>query len=109
MEVAKRLADWRDQPPEQWFIAVNRYVPPVVTAVLVIGIAYQLATLTWVLAPGSTPTIGAAPRPVNVGTAAAPSDYDALTNSHLFGQAAEQQAKAPEPAVIDAPDTTLSL
>ena len=47
MDVAKRLADWRDQPPEQWFTAINRYLPPVVTAILVIAIAYQLATLTW--------------------------------------------------------------
>ena len=27
MDVAKRLADWRDQPPEQWFTAINRYLP----------------------------------------------------------------------------------
>ena len=52
MDVAKRLADWKDQPPEQWFTAVNRYLPPGVTAVLVIAIAYQLATLTWTLVPG---------------------------------------------------------
>jgi general secretion pathway protein C len=109
MDVAKRLADWRDQPPEQWFTAVNRYVPPAVTAVLVIAIAYQLATLTWTLVPGSTPIAAAPPRPINVGNAPAPSDYGALTDSHLFGQAAEQATTAPEPALIDAPETTLSL
>jgi general secretion pathway protein C len=110
MDVAKRLADWRDQPPEQWFTAVNRFVPPVVTAVLVITIAYQLATLTWTLVPGSTPTATAAPRPLNAGNAPAPTDYSALRDSHLFGQAAERAATAtPEPALIDAPDTTLSL
>ena len=47
MDVAKRLAEWRDQPPEQWFSAANRYLPPGLTTVLVIAIAYQLATLTW--------------------------------------------------------------
>ena len=52
MDVAKRLAAWREQPPEQWLTAINRYLPPGVTAVLVIAIAYQLATITWTLTPG---------------------------------------------------------
>ena len=51
MDVAKRLADWKDQPPEQWFTAINRYLPPVATALIVIAIAYQLATLTWTARP----------------------------------------------------------
>ncbi len=59
MDVAKRLAEWRDQPPEQWFSAVNRYLPPGLTTVLVIAIAYQLATLTWTLVPGSHSRLGA--------------------------------------------------
>src|SRR5688572_13699304 len=107
MDVSKRLADWRDQPPELWFTTVNRYLPPVVTAVLVIAIAYQLATLTWTLAPGSTPA--AAPAARAVGNEAAPAtDYSVLNNSHLFGEAAEQSAPV-VPVVVDAPDTTLSL
>jgi general secretion pathway protein C len=106
MDVAKRLADWRDQPPEQWFNAANRYLPPGITGVLVIAIAYQLATLTWTLVPGSTPS--AAP-PLRAAEAGAPAaDYSALTNSHLFGEADEQAAPVIA-AVVDAPDTTLSL
>ena len=108
MDVAKRLADWRDQPPEQWFNAANRYLPPGVTGVLVIAIAYQLAALTWALVPGSTPSAAPAARTFDAGADAPASDYSALTNSHLFGEAAEQT----EPVVaevVDAPDTTLSL
>lgn len=109
MDVAKRLADWRDQPPEQWFTAINRYLPPGVTAVLVIAIAYQLATLTWALVPGSTPVVAPVVRPAaGAGGAGPASDYSALKDAHLFGEAAEQ----PEtvlPAVVDAPDTTLNL
>ncbi len=108
MDVAKRLADWRDQPPEQWLTTVNRYLPPGVTALLVIAIAYQLATLTWTLVPGSTPSAAPPTRAVTVSNAAPAADLGVLTGSHLFGQAAEQPA-TPEPAVIDAPDTTLSL
>jgi len=107
MDVAKRLADWRDQPPEQWLAAVNRYLPPAVTAVLVIAIAYQLATLTWTLVPGATPTIAAA-APQAVGSASPATDFGALTNAHLFGEAADEPV-AVVPAVVDAPDTTLSL
>jgi general secretion pathway protein C len=108
MDVAKRLTEWRDQPPEQWFSTANRYLPPGVTAVLVIAIAYQLATLTWALVPGSAPVATAAPSPVETGRDAPASDYSVLLNSHLFGEAAEQSAVVVAP-VADAPDTTLSL
>jgi general secretion pathway protein C len=107
MDVAKRLADWRDQPPEQWFTAINRYLPPVVTAILVIAIAYQLATLTWTLVPGSAPAAAPAGR-TGSNEGAQPADFSALSGSHLFGEAAEQVAPV-IPEVIDAPDTTLSL
>ena len=106
MDVAKRLADWRDQPPEQWVTAVNRYLPPGITALLVIAIAYQLATLTWTLVPGSAPAVTPVTR--GAGGAAPAADLSVLTDSHLFGQASEQTAPV-VPAVIDAPDTTLSL
>ena len=108
MDVAKRLADWRDQPPEQWFNTANRYLPPGVTAVLVIAIAYQLATLTWTLVPGSTPVAAASARTGGGGATTPATDYGVLTGSHLFGEAAEQQAVVLAP-VLDAPDTTLSL
>jgi len=108
MDVAKRLAEWRDQPPEQWFSAANRYLPPGLTTVLVIAIAYQLATLTWALVPGSTPVSAPAPRPADARGGAPASDYSVLTNSHLFGEAPQQTQVVATP-VVDAPDTTLSL
>jgi general secretion pathway protein C len=108
MDVAKRLADWRNQPPEQWFTSLNRYLPPGVTGLLVVVIAYQLATLTWALAPGSVPS--AAPASVRgESVAAEPVDFTVLVNARLFGEAAERPTQAPAAAVIDAPDTTLSL
>jgi general secretion pathway protein C len=110
MDVAKRLAAWREQPPEQWLAAINRYVPPGVTAVLVIAIAYQLATITWTLAPGApagvTPTARAAADGGDVTQRS--SDLGTLPNSHLFGEAHVGATPVVE-AVVDAPDTTLSL
>ena len=105
MDVAKRLAEWRDRPPEQWFTTVNHYLPPGITAILVIAIAYQLATLTWTLVPGSTPTTVPPPR-TGPTESQPPTDYSVLIG--LFGTAAEQPQTA-VPQVIDAPDTTLSL
>jgi len=108
MDVAKRLAEWKDQPPEQWFTTANRYLPPGITGVVVIAIAYQLATLTWAFVPGATPTAAPAPRVVLTSGSAPVSDYSVLANSRLFGEAA-QQPQQPVTPVIDAPDTTLSL
>lgn len=114
MDVATRLARWKDQPPEQWLKSANRVLPPVLTGVLVIVIAYQLAGLTWRLVPGPSPS---APAPeVGVPTAAAapsaagPTSYERIASAHLFGAAPEQGA-APTPVqqVVDAPDTTLNL
>jgi len=107
MDVAKRLAEWRDRPPEQWFTTVNQYLPPGVTAVLVIAIAYQLATLTWTLVPGSTPAATPAARSSSSATAPPAVDYGVLKG--LYGDAAQQTKIAAVPAVLDAPDTTLSL
>src|SRR5262245_53664917 len=100
MDVAKRLAEWRDRPPEQWFTTVNQYLPPGVTGVLVIAIAYQLATLTWTLVPGSTPAATPAARS---SSAAAPPAVDYGVLKGLYGEAAQQTEIAPVPAVVEAP------
>lgn len=108
MDVAKRLADFRDRPPEQWLAPINRYLKPGVIAAFVIAIAYQLATLTWTLVPGSVPAVAPA-APQSNGAASTPStDFSVLLDSHLFGEAADVPAPAPT-AVLDAPETTLSL
>jgi general secretion pathway protein C len=108
MDVAKRLADLRDRPPEQWLAPINRYLKPGVIAAFVIAIAYQLATLTWTLVPGSVPAVAPA-APQSNGASSTPSaDFSVLLDSHLFGEAADVPAAAPQ-AVLDAPDTNLSL
>lgn len=111
MDLAKRFADWRDQPPEHWLAAANRYLPPGVTAVLVIAIAYQLAQMTWSLAPGSVPVAAPAPAPAaqTATRTAGSEDFSAVIEAHLFGEADAQAAAPVVAAVVDAPDTTLSL
>jgi general secretion pathway protein C len=114
MDVAKRrLAQWKEQSPEQWLASANRYLPPGVTAILVLAVAYQLANLTWSVVPGSA---GAAVLPVatapvpGAAPADSPSDFTTLLAAHLFGEApAGEAAPVIQETVVDAPDTTLSL
>jgi len=110
MDVAKRLAAWREHPPEQWLTAINRHLPPGVTAVLVIAIAYQLAAITWTLTPGAPVAAVPAARPTedSVDVVQRSSDLDTLVNSDLFGAESETTTPVVE-TVVDAPDTNLSL
>jgi len=112
MDVAKRLSQWKDLSPEQWLKVANRYLPPGVTAVLVIAIAYQLAVLTWRIVPGATAAQGPLPTTTAADSSAAAIqrtvDFSSLTQSHLFGEAPATPAPIAE-TVVDAPDTTLSL
>ena len=111
MDVAKRLAQWQEQSPEQWISSANRYLPPVVTAVLVLAIAYQLATLTWAVVPTADSSYVAVATPSSDGTAPAraPGDFGALLSAHLYGKPPQESAPVVQEAVVDAPDTTLSL
>lgn len=114
MDVAHRLAHFRQMPPEQWLTGANRYLPPIVTAILVVVIAQRLAALTWALVPGEPlagpvpeVAVSAAPRTAAGGAGAS---LDALRQSHLFGAApAESAQPAVVEEIVDAPDTTLNL
>ena len=110
MNAANILAQWKERSPEQWLTGANRYLPPAVTLVLVIAIAYQLAKLTWLVLPG-TPT-GELPAVGPLGSGASvtqpSSNYDMLLGSHLLGDETKAPPKVVE-TVVDAPDTALSL
>lgn len=110
MDLSKYLGQWKEQSPEQWLRAANRYLPPGATAILVLAIAYQLAALTWLLVPGGAPPAAATSRTSTLSDATEnpAADYEALRTRHPWGEA----TKEPEPVaenVADAPDTTLSL
>jgi general secretion pathway protein C len=113
MSIANSLMQLKGQPPDQWLKRLNRFLPGVVTAVLVIAAAERLAALTWAVIP-STPS--SAPPPMAIGgepggdTAPIAGSYDALLDSHLFGAAPAQSTEpAPVTQVVDAPDTSLNL
>jgi general secretion pathway protein C len=113
MDLPTVILQWKERPIGQWLSASNRVLPQAATAVLVIGIAYQAARLTWLLVPGAefdTPP-PALPAPTTGTSAAAGRSLDLtpVIDAHLFGE----PDAAPPPAVVtttvDAPDTSLSL
>lgn len=114
MDLATRLLQWREHPPEQWARAANRYLPQVACALLVLALAYQLAQLTWALVPGNPPD--APPPVVNAQTSttgpavSAPGGIDVagIVEDHLFGVASREPVPVAAD-VLDAPDTSLSL
>jgi general secretion pathway protein C len=110
MDLAKHLANWKERSPEQWAREANRYLPTGGTAILVLAIAYQLAALTWVIAPGAPPPARARATTAVEAAGAQAADYEALLHSHPFGEP-DKVPTTPTvaEAVTDAPDTTLSL
>lgn len=113
MNLAQSLAGLRQLPADQWLRAANRTLPVVVTAVLVIAIARELAALTWTLLsgpadPGTGPVALAIPAPTHDGQAKS-GDYASLTAWRPFGEPPATDERAPAAAILDAPDTTLDL
>lgn len=111
MDFAQRLADLRQQSPEQWVKRANVLLPPLVTGILVVAIAYQLADLTWTLLSGpvlDAPASVVAPGSTNSTARPQPSSYAALRGWRPFGEPPDPSAPVVQ-AVVDAPDTTLNL
>ena len=111
IDVAKSLGALTDQSPEQWLRSANRFLPPVVVALLLLAIAYRLAELTWALIPYDA-FDRPPPRIVqpSANDTRASANLSALENSHLFGEARIEQAPAePVNTELDAPETTLPL
>lgn len=117
MDVPKRLARLKARAPEQWLRGANTALPVVVTAILVVALAWRLADLTWSLVPaeradGPLPEVAVfAPQASDPTSRVA---LDRLTEAPLFGEAAVLPADAAARAaaveeVVNAPDSTLNL
>ena len=114
MNFATRLLQWRQAAPEQWAAAANRYLPPAVSALLILALAWQAARLTWALIPGvpaDAPPPAVSPMVPELSAPAARGiDIDLIVDSNLFGEASSEPAAAPAAvSVLEAPETTLNL
>lgn len=105
MPLPPALREFQQLSPQQWVDRVSQTVPGVLVIVLVIGIAWQLVQLTWlILDRGDTaPAVTAPPQPFNAPRKGF--DVQAIANAHLFGTARVETAMNP----ADAPQTQMNL
>ena len=45
MDVATHLLQWKEQPPEEWARAANRFLPSIVSALLILALAFPILVL----------------------------------------------------------------
>ena len=113
MDFATRLLQWRQFAPEQWAKAANRYLPPAVSAVLVLVLAWQAARLTWALIPGvpadAPPPVLSPGAPEQSAPATQAIDITRIMDSDLFGAVASEPVAPVAVSVLEAPETTLNL
>jgi general secretion pathway protein C len=106
MPLSAKLHEFQNLTPQQWLERASRTAPPVVMAVLVIAIAWQLVQLTWLLLDrGPQPLPPAPPPPANIAPARSGVDIQAIVNAHLFDVA---EAPLPQDAA-SAPETQMNL
>lgn len=93
--------------------SVSKILPPLISLILVVVIGWQLARIIWLLMPGSA--VGdAVPAPATPVQAASQNsvsaDAQAISESHIFGQAdVEQAAPPPTEEFSDLEDTRMVL
>jgi general secretion pathway protein C len=106
MSFSATLRELQTLSGQQWLDRATRTLPRALTVVLVIGIAWQLVQLTWLLleraAPADSEPVAVAPPPANAVRKGI--DVQAIAGVHLFGVAQQEQA-APE----DAQPTQMNL
>ena len=114
MSTEANWSDFSSLDAEKAIAAVNSVLPRWVALLLVVGIAWQLARLIWLLMPGSAvnePVIAPPQQISRSAPAAADSvDVQSIANTHLFGEAdAEEIIVAPQEDHEDLAETRLSL
>src|SRR5262245_5518368 len=99
MPLPTALRDLQSVSAQQWVDRAQRSLPQIISVVLVIGIAWQLVQLTWLLLDRSeTQPAAIVPTPPPANAVRKGVDVQAIVNSHLFGvPAVEQQNAADAP------------
>lgn len=114
MTTEANWSDFSDLDVGRTLSAANRVLPRWVALVLVIGIAWQLARIIWMLMPGSDVGDQLIAPPVQIsrsnGSAASSIDVQSIANTHLFGEAdAADAVVMPQESHENLAETRLSL
>jgi len=114
MTAEAKWSDFNNLDAERAIAGVNRVLPRWVTLALVVGIAWQLARVIWMLMPGATVSEPAIAPPIQISrspaAAGAAVDVQSIANTHLFGEAAAQPVVVePQADVESLAETRLNL
>jgi len=114
MAIEAKWSDFSGLNVERAVAAMNRVLPRWVALALVVGIAWQLARMIWMLMPGSAAGDQVIATPVQISRsssgAAGSVDVQAIADAHLFGQAnAEPVIVEPKEDYENLADTRLNL
>ena len=104
MTTEAKWSDFASRDGAKMVAAANQLLPPWVSLLLVIVIAWKLAGIFWSLVPG--PASGdPVMAPTGLQATAAPStgraDTQSIVAAHLFGEADPEDAPAAEPVVVE--------
>jgi len=109
LNLQSKIDEWRNQDPAVILAGVNQHLPFWVSLGLVIVIAWYLARIVWLLVPeppiASVTPVRAAPannKPVE-------SNYTAIADSHIFGEANPDDVQPVAQSTENAPETKLNL
>lgn len=100
------MRDLQNVSAQQWVDRISRIAPRVLCAVFVVGIAWELVQMTWLLLerePSQPSVMAAAPPPATAPRNAV--NVQAIVDAHLFG--VEQAPALPDAA--QAPQTRMNL
>jgi len=109
-----KWSDFASMESAKTLAAANRLLPPWVSVLLVVVIAWQLARLIWLLVPGPAAgdAIQAPPQQISLASAAAGSVIaQDIADAHIFGVANSESEFASQPVVTETDnlsDTRLS-
>jgi general secretion pathway protein C len=84
--------------------AANSLLPPWVSLLLVVVIAWQLAKIIWMLVPGPSagdPVTAPASAPISASGTGAATDAQAIVAAHIFGEADADEEIVAQPVVDD--------
>jgi len=103
MTIEAKWSDFSSFDSERMLSAAIQLLPRWVTLMLVIAIAWQLASIIWMLIPGSSAGDPVA-TPARVSATASPAmraNVQAITSAHIFGEANRDDAVVEAPPAID--------
>jgi general secretion pathway protein C len=110
-DLGNRIGQRAQMPPQELWTRASAVLPPWVSVLLVVAIAWQLANIVWLLVPAGNEVAAAAPSApgsrASVSSSGA-ADIQAIVNAHLFGNYSAEEIPV-EMDPVDAPDTRLSL